>query len=371
MILLMLAAVATAALALAARRRHGDLPERIAVAVTHRLPADRRPWGRALVAELAAIPDRGQRWRFAAAVLRIAAFPPARKPATVRATTAVAAVLTLVATLVAVKFVPTLSVFVAALGLLTSGYATAVACRRPPVPIGRAQLAAAGMTVAAVLAAVGAVVAIAIHPAATRDQTHIFSIVLAAALCGYLIAGLSARPASGHGRATLWAAVTASLAVAASTVLQPAEALSAPISPIIAAATLATSLAAGAATGSRTAANRAGLLAAALGTPIHFATGLLMAQFTRPAVLTDSYDIAAYPHSGYRTWRATCSATRSRATSSASWSPPGHVRHRSRRCRRSATPAPRLTAAHTRGRPVLGFGELASCSKPWTVACTG
>lgn len=300
MILLMLAAVAAAALVLGARSRDGDLPERIAVAATHRLPPDRRPWGEALVAELAAIPGRGQRWRFAAAVLRIAAFPPARKPAAVRATAAIGALLTLVATLVAVGIVPTLSVFVAALGLLTSGYATAVACRRPLLPTGRAELVATAMAVVGVLAAVGAVVAIAaIHPTATRDQTHIFSVVLAVALCGYLIAGLSARPTSSAERATVWGAVAASLAVAASTVLLPAGAVSAPISPIIAAATLATTLGVGAVTGSRAAATRAGLLAAVLGTPIHFATGLIMAQYTHPAVLTNAYDIAAYPHSGY------------------------------------------------------------------------
>lgn len=108
-----------------------------------------------------------------------------------------------------------------------------------------------------------------------------------------------ASPADSRGRATLWAAATACLAVAATTVLLPAEAVSAPISPVIAATTLAATLAAGATTGSRAAATRAGLLAAVLGTPIHFATALLLAQYAHPAVLTDSYDIAAYPHSGY------------------------------------------------------------------------
>ncbi len=300
MILLMLAAVAAAALLVSAHRRGGDLPERIAVAATHRLPPDRRTWGHALVAELAAISGRGQRWRFAAAVLRIAAFPPAHRPATARATAVVAAVLTLAATLAAVRVVPTLSVFVATLGLLTSGYATVVAWRRQQLPTGRAQLVVAATTVAGVLAAVGAVVAIAaIHPTATRDQTHVFSVVLAAALCGYLIAGLSSAPASGAAHATVLAAVAASLAVGASTVLLPAQAVSAPISPIIAAATLATTLGVGAATGNRAAATRTGLLTAVLSTPIHFAAGLIMARYSHPAVLTNPYDIAAYPHSGY------------------------------------------------------------------------
>lgn len=300
MIFLVLAAVAAAAILLRVRSRVGDLPERIAVAAAHRLPLDRRPWGQALVAELAAIPAVGQRWRFAAAVLRITAFPPVRKPARVRATAVVGGLLTLAATLAADRVVPTLSVFVASLGLLTSGYATAAACRRPRLPTSRAQLAAAAIAVAGVLAAVSAVVAIAAtHPAATRDQTHVFSLILAAALGGYLIAGLSAAPSNAAAPATVWGAVAASLAVAVSTVLLPAEAISSPISPMIAAATLATTLGVGAVTGSRVAATRAGLLAAVLSTPIHFAAGLVVAQYIHPAVLINAYDIAAYPHSGY------------------------------------------------------------------------
>jgi hypothetical protein len=300
MIVLMLAAVVAAALVLGTRSRDGDLPERIAVAATDRLPPDRRHWGEALVAELAGIPGRGQRWRFAAAVLRIAAFPPARKPAAVRVTAVVAALFTLVVTLVAVSVVPTLSLFVGTLGLLMSGYAIAVACRRPRLPAGRVQVVVAATAVTGLLAAVGAVVAIAaVHPSATRDQTHVFSVVLAVVLCGCLIAGLSARPARRAGRATVSAAVAACLAVAASTVVLPTGAVSMPISPTIAAATLAATLGVGAVTGGRAAATGAGLLVAVLGPPIQFATCLLMALYTHPAVLTSAYDIAAYPNSGY------------------------------------------------------------------------
>ncbi len=303
MIALLLASVIAVALAISARNRDVDLPQRIAMAATYRLPASRSAWGQALVAELSAIPGRGQRWRFAAAVLRIALFPPIPKPVPARVTVAIGALLTVAATLTAIRLLPTLSVFVASLGLLTTGYATAIAYRTPRLPANRVQLAAAVLAVIGVLAATGAVFGVAtIHPSATNDQTHIFSIVLAVALGGYLIAGLSASVTGTAARLTGWGAVvtaSAILSVAASTLLLPGEVVAVPISPIIAAATLATTLGVAAVSRNWTAARRAGLITAVLSTPIHFATALLAAQCVHQAMLTDSYDVAAYPHSGY------------------------------------------------------------------------
>jgi hypothetical protein len=261
----------------------------------------RRAWGQALVAELAAIPGRGRRWRFAAAVLRIALFPPAPAPAAVRSAAATGVLVTVVATLAAARLLPTLTVFVAALGLLTSVYATAVACRWPRRPTSSMHLAAAAVVVAGVLAATGAVTVVAAaHPTATRDQTHVFSVVLAVALSGYLVAGLSATVTGSAARATLWGAVAgAGGAVAASALLLPQHGVEPLISPITAAATLITTVGVGSVTRSRPAATRAGLLTAVLSTPIHFAMALLVAQYAHPAELTNSYDIAAYPNSGY------------------------------------------------------------------------
>jgi hypothetical protein len=300
MIVVMLAAIAAVVIVLGSRNRGGDLPQRLVLAAANRLSANRSAWGQALIAEMAAIADRGQRWRFAAAAVRIAAFPPTARPASARATAAIATLLTVLATVATIRLLPTLAVFTAALGLLISGYATIVAGRSPRVPSSRAQLIASAVGVIGVLAAVGSVVDAAVtHPSATDDRTHLYSIALATALAGYLVAGVSATVTSRAGRGTEWVASTcASAAVAASSALLPAEGVIAPVSPIIAAATLATALATGAATRSRTSAMRAGLLTAVLSTPLHFAIAVMVALHT-PATLTNSYDIAAYPQSGF------------------------------------------------------------------------
>jgi hypothetical protein len=301
MLVLILAAIAAAALVLSARGRGSDLPERVVIAATNRLPAYRRTWGQALAAELAVVQGRGQRWRFAAGVLRIALFPPAPRPTTARATAAMGIAATVVATVAAARLLPTLSVFVAALGLLTSGYATAVACRWPRSSTGRAQLAAGAMAITGVLAAVGAVIAVAAtHPAATRDPTHVFSVVLAATLSGYLVAGLSATVTTRAERVTQWGGVVgAGAAVVASTIPLPTGAVVALIPPITVAATLATAVLVGVLTRSRAAGARAGLLAAVLMSPIQFAMTLIASQYVHPSALTNQYDIAAYARGGY------------------------------------------------------------------------
>jgi hypothetical protein len=53
-----------------------DGPGWLLAAATAILPADRRDWGQAMAAELAQIPDRAARWRFAAGCARTALFPP-------------------------------------------------------------------------------------------------------------------------------------------------------------------------------------------------------------------------------------------------------------------------------------------------------
>jgi hypothetical protein len=50
-----------------------DLPERLLGVLTGLLPADRRDWGRAMRAELAAVEGRGERWRFAGGCVGTAA----------------------------------------------------------------------------------------------------------------------------------------------------------------------------------------------------------------------------------------------------------------------------------------------------------
>jgi hypothetical protein len=61
-------------------RREGsiDAPARIVTIATNRLPAHRREWGQAMIAELTEIPGRARRWQFTLGVLRVVLFPPGR-----------------------------------------------------------------------------------------------------------------------------------------------------------------------------------------------------------------------------------------------------------------------------------------------------
>jgi hypothetical protein len=68
-----------------------DAPARAVAAAAAALPAGRREWGAAMVAELAHVPGRVARWRFAAGCLRAALYPARGAGVPVLATGAVAA----------------------------------------------------------------------------------------------------------------------------------------------------------------------------------------------------------------------------------------------------------------------------------------
>lgn len=68
-----------------------DAPERLLTAAVATLPADRRDWGRAMTAELASVPDRRERRRFAIGCARTAVFPPRGHRTPVLAVAALAA----------------------------------------------------------------------------------------------------------------------------------------------------------------------------------------------------------------------------------------------------------------------------------------
>jgi hypothetical protein len=67
-----------------------DGPGWLLAAATATLPADRHAWGQAMAAELAQIPDRAARWRFAAGCARAAVFPPGGSQVAVAAAGALA-----------------------------------------------------------------------------------------------------------------------------------------------------------------------------------------------------------------------------------------------------------------------------------------
>jgi hypothetical protein len=199
-------------------------------------------------------------------------------------------------------------VFVAVLGLLLSVYATAVTSRspgpRPTVP----RVIVGVVALAGVAAAAAAVVRIAAaHPAATTDDTHVFSILFALALAGYLAFALTPPGLGDHAdtHIVLWWALAGALA---SSAIWVTAALTMPattvgvigyLSPVAAAATLAASVGASATARSRRAGVQAGLLTGILAAPVHFAVDLTAILQLHHYTLSSPYDVAAYPHSGY------------------------------------------------------------------------
>src|SRR5215470_392959 len=288
----------------------GDAPTRIATLAANHLPPHRGEWGMAMAAELAYIHGRARRWCYAAGVLRVVLFPPPRHPGRVVVVALAGLLAAAAATAVAASEVPTLSVFVAVLSLLLCAYLTGVASRagRPRLSAPRVIVGAVGL--AGVAAAVAALVRIAAaDPPATTDSTHVFSILSALALIGYLtlaltpprLSDVNRRLAGGVDRrpanTALWWGLAAALAGGAvwtvAALADPAapEGITGLLSPVGVATTLAAAAGASAATGSRQAGAQAGLLATVLGAPIHFAVDMTMLLQLHHYTLTTAYDV--------------------------------------------------------------------------------
>lgn len=283
-----------------------DAQARIVSAAANHLPAHRRDWGQAMIAELAEIPGRARRWRFTLGVLRVAAFPPSGHHTRVLLVAVAGLLVAAAATVAAATEVPSLSMFVAALSLLLGGYATA-ATSRSPGPRWTASYAIVGaLALAGVAATITTVVRVAAaHPTATADATHVFSILFALILTGYLALALAPLRPDDHADTLRWWAIAGALVsgtvwiVSALTDPVTVAGVTALISPAGAAATLVVSIGASAVTGNRRIGFRAGLLTAVLGAPILFAVDMTELLQVHQFTLTDPYDVAAYPHSGY------------------------------------------------------------------------
>jgi hypothetical protein len=302
----LLAVIVVAGVALTRRAAGtGDAQARIANAAANRLPTHLHDWGRAMVAELTNVHGRARRWRFAIGILRVALFPPLRAPGRVLVVAAVAVVVAGTAAMAAAVAVPNLSVFVAILAVLLVGYAAVASARAPQPRPSALQLVVGVVALAGLAATIVAVVRIgAAHPAATADRTHVFSILFALALAGYLAVALTPIRLGQHTNRVLWWALAAALAAgtawAVIALVSPptADGAIAFLSPVGAVATLAAAIGASATTRSDRAGVRAGLLTIALAAPIQVAVALTAVLHQR-FILTDPYDIAAYPHSGY------------------------------------------------------------------------
>jgi hypothetical protein len=259
-----------------------------------------------MVAELTQVHGPARRWRFALGVVRILLLPPVAHRGRAIAVAAAGLAVTAGATVLARQEVPGLAVCVATLGLLLCGYATVAVARsrlrRPSV---------AGFIVAAVAVAAlaGTLVAVSrvarAHPTATADGTHVYSILFAAALAGYLIVAL-ALPRSGERSDTpLWWALAATIGDAATwigialTVPATASGVVGLVSPVAAVAVLAASIGAAATGGGITAGLRGGVLTLALSAPAHFAIDVTAMLAVRQYTLTDPYDIAKFAQGRY------------------------------------------------------------------------
>jgi hypothetical protein len=286
--------------------RGTDLPTRIVVSATNRLPASRRDWGQAMLAEVAQVPTRGARWRFALGVLWVALFPPTRNQARVAAVAIGGLVLAAGATIVAVEEMPSLAVFVGVLTVLLCGYLTVLSARSP-----RPQWTVPGVLVGAVaVAGIGGTIATMVwtalaHPTAVADPTHVYSVAFAVLLIAYLAFALASPSLGGDLGRMRWWAIAGALAsgtvwtVAAFAAPADAGSVVRLISPVGAATVLAVSVAAAAASRHQRTGFRAGLLAGMLGIPILFATDMASLLRTPSFTLTDPYDIAKFPHSGF------------------------------------------------------------------------
>jgi hypothetical protein len=255
-----------------------------------------------MTAELTQIRGRARRWQFSAGVLWVVLFPPLQHRNRVVAVAAVGLMIGAAATLAAAREVPSLSVFVVVLGLLLCGYGTMAASRSPRPRRTTPHMIVSLVALTAMAATITTVVRIAVaHPAATVDRTHVFSILLAVALTGYLAFALT-PPLGDHANAVLWWALAAALTSSAAWALTTSAANLGVIPflpPAAVIATLAAAVGASVTTRSSPAGARAGLLATALSAPLYVTINLTALLQLHHYTLTDPYDIAAYPHSGY------------------------------------------------------------------------
>ncbi|MEV0839244.1 hypothetical protein AB0I55_06740 [Actinocatenispora sera] len=305
-ILLIPAALLTLALVWALRGS-GDLPSRIVALAARRLPAHRAEWGWAMIAELTGIPGRGRRWRFAVGVLRVALFPPHRRPGWVLAGAAAGLALATGATWVTASTVPTLSVFVAALGFsLCAGAVVMVTRSLRPRPAA-SRVAVSVVALAGVAATVTTVVRVAsAHPAATDDHSrYVVSVLFAVILTGYLAVAVTPRQLGNGANAALWWGLAGAMASTAAWTIRTLTGsagtggMTEYLSPVAAAATLAVSIGAATTTRNWRAGARAGTLTAILGAPLHFTIAMTALLGQHRYTLTSPYDVAAFPHSGY------------------------------------------------------------------------
>jgi hypothetical protein len=106
-----------------------DAPARLLAAAVATLPADRRDWGSAMTAELAQVPDRRERRRFATGCARAALFPPSGHRAPLLAVVALAATAVVITGPAVDRALPELRAFAVTFVALVGAFATLAASR--------------------------------------------------------------------------------------------------------------------------------------------------------------------------------------------------------------------------------------------------
>ena len=198
-----------------ARMSAMDPPARLLAAAVAALPDGRREWGLAMTAELAEVPGRSARWRFAISGVRATLWlPPAGGwPVLALVAGAVVAAVTVAGPAVGAAM-PGLAVFAVAFTGLVGALAVRAVARprrlRPPAPV-PAVLVAGG--VAASIAAT--VIFLRREPTTVESLPPGWAVFLAVVLAGCLWAAVAARRALGTNRraARLGAAAGVALAI--------------------------------------------------------------------------------------------------------------------------------------------------------------
>jgi hypothetical protein len=106
-----------------------DAPARLLATAVAALPAGRRDWGVAMTAELAQVPDRAARWRFAAGCARTAVFPPRSHRVPVLAVATLTAAAVVVTELAVGHALPAMRAFAVTFVVLAGAMATVAVAR--------------------------------------------------------------------------------------------------------------------------------------------------------------------------------------------------------------------------------------------------
>jgi hypothetical protein len=190
---------------------------------------------------------------------------------------------------------------------LLTGYAILLLPRGQHRPLRWPALVAGAVAAAGAAASVTAVTRVAVaYPSAAADPTHLYSVLFAVTVAGYL--ALAPVMVRGSGRPAVVVLCCGLVAALASGAVWAGAALASPVGtegiaawlwPVGAAATFAAATASAAGCGRRGAGLRAGVLAAVLCAPLHVVADLSALLAIQHFTLTNSYDIAAYPDSGF------------------------------------------------------------------------